>query len=262
MNDQARAWGHERCLRQREMRSEATRRGPGAMGSARARPGPILPGLKIRAPTETESPSGPKREWPLGHRRKDAAARCRPGGNLTSRETRSRCSQPALPEAPPIAPARGRSRRSSVQAVAWSLTPRFLPPIEPFGGRRQRSSLRPVAGCGGGRGATPFLARWGSPFRSGLGFSGPTKWVQGGPWRCPWPQALAWLLRLRPRLRRGPRKVQSGVRQIPGGALAPQAQQNGSRAGPGAARRWGASPPLSRFAPGVRRDPGADPDRP
>ncbi len=47
------------------------------MGSARARPGPILPGLKIRAPTETGSPSGPKREWPLGHRRKTAAARCR-----------------------------------------------------------------------------------------------------------------------------------------------------------------------------------------
>ncbi len=57
--------------------SEATRRGPGAMGSARARPGPILSGLKIRAPTETGSPSGPKREWPLGHRRKDATARCR-----------------------------------------------------------------------------------------------------------------------------------------------------------------------------------------
>ncbi len=31
----------------------ATRRGPGAMGSARARPGPILSGLKIRAPTKT-----------------------------------------------------------------------------------------------------------------------------------------------------------------------------------------------------------------
>ncbi len=27
-----------------------------------------------RAPTETGSPSGPKREWPLGHRCKDAAA--------------------------------------------------------------------------------------------------------------------------------------------------------------------------------------------
>ncbi len=42
------------------------------MGSARARPGPILPGLKIRAPTETGSPSGPKtdgaaRGRPLGH---------------------------------------------------------------------------------------------------------------------------------------------------------------------------------------------------
>ncbi len=57
--------------------SRAPRRGPGAMGSARARPGPILSGLKIRAPTETGSPSGPKREWPLGHRCKDAAARCR-----------------------------------------------------------------------------------------------------------------------------------------------------------------------------------------
>ncbi len=70
-------------------------------------------------------------------------------------------------------------------------------------GRRRASGNVPLRLCGGGRGATPFLARCGSPFRSGLGFSGPAKWIQGGPWRCPWPQALAWSLPLGPVAGRG-----------------------------------------------------------
>ena len=61
-----------------DLRLAATRRGPGAMGGARARPGPSLPGLKFRGPAEMESARGPKREWPLGHRRKNGVARRRP----------------------------------------------------------------------------------------------------------------------------------------------------------------------------------------
>ncbi len=56
-------------------------------------------------------------------------------------------------------------------------------------------STPPLRFCGGGRGATPFLARGRSPFLPGLGISGPAKWLQGGPWRRSWPQALAWSLR-------------------------------------------------------------------
>ncbi len=93
----------------------ATSRRAGAMGGARARPGPISSGLRIRAPTETGSPRGPKREWPLGHRRN----RPRAGAtSVASGNAKSEASAEQRPtERPVAAPSATRAKLGKFAAA-------------------------------------------------------------------------------------------------------------------------------------------------